>query len=119
MRPISSIRSIRMLFQTRFFHDKRTAVQIPHGVTCSVSHMSKGTPSVASANIPPVKFGDTVVHRSYEDGTIIEIQAGGYLEIDFSRTIQKFKHPQAFASGLLKNKSRNKEMENWIWLHIA
>ena len=81
---------------------KRTTVQISHGVTCPVSHMSKETPSVAPVNIPPVKLGDTVIHRSYENGTIIDIQAGGYLEIDFFGTIRKFKHPQAFVAGFLK-----------------
>ena len=81
---------------------KRTPVQNPHGVTSPVSHTSKETPSVASVNIPPVTIGETVIHRSFGSGIIINIQAGSYLEIDFSGTIRKFQHPQAFVSGFLK-----------------
>ena len=53
-------------------------------------------------NIPPVKLGETVIHRSFGSGIIINIQANSYLEIDFSGTIRKFQHPQAFVAGFLK-----------------
>lgn len=82
---------------------KRTPVQIPRGVISPVSPTSKDTPSVAPMNIPPVKLGETVIHRSFGSGKIVNIQAGGYLEIDFSGTIRKFQHPQSFIAGFLKS----------------
>lgn len=58
--------------------------------------------TVIPVNTPVIVPGDKVIHKAFESGTVIRIEDNSYLEIDFSGTIRKFQHPQAFTSGFLK-----------------
>ena len=57
------------------------------------------TPALITVDLVP---GDKVIHKAFGSGTVIRIEDNSYLEIDFSGTIRKFQHPQAFTSGFLK-----------------
>lgn len=58
--------------------------------------------TVIPVNTPVIVPGDKVIHKAFGSGTVIRIEDNSYLEIDFSGTIRKFQHPQAFTSGFLK-----------------
>lgn len=81
---------------------KDMLTRVPNRTDAPESQTRKETQSVSTLEIPSITLGETVIHRVFGFGTVIYIEANKYLEIDFSGTIRKFQHPQAFVAGFLK-----------------